>query len=1711
MRRYLCTYLIFCVVCLIAGIGLAADAGSTVTLLPGEGTVAPAFQVTRDSGDVLTLEMELPGLVRSDFEVEGDTYQQLSILGGGYFGAEGEPSLPKLTRLIAVPEGKGVQARIVATEVKTLSGYKLLPLQPDDSKSFVLDADYYKRQGFGDTPLLTVGEPAIMRDIRVVPVIFNPVRYDPATGQVEVTCKQTVEITFTGSDSRNARPMEHDFIVESFDTMYRNMIVNYDSSKGAVGPGSFLYICPDNASVISGLTSLLDWRRRQGYNVVLATTSETGTSRTAIKSYIQTACNTYSTPLEFVCLVGDATGSYVIPTWTESVSGYGGEGDHEYTKLDGTDNLPDIHIGRISIRDITDLNTIVNKVVNYETDPWLTNDPGWFSRAALAGDPSSSGESCIHVNQWVKHQLLGLGYADIDTVWSSSGSTMLSKFARGGTLLTYRGYYGMSGISTGDLESLGNGEKLPFAVITTCDTGSFASDTNCRTEAIVRSSSGGAMASIGMATLGTHTRENNCFFQGIIDGVLNSGDFRVGPALSYGKVEMYNNYQDNSPNSVTIWCTWNTLIGDPGCEMYTSAPKDLNVSYPASLAVGAAGVTVTVEGNGSIPIPGTKVALYKDGEILQTGYTDASGTVALPLDSHTAGTLHVTAMKHNFVPHQGTITLGSVTSHVAYTNHALDDDSSGQSYGNGDGLVNPGETFELAVQVTNLGSSTAYATTGILTCSDPYINVVTENRSFGDIGSGSSVWSSGDYVFALGGSAPAGHTFLLQLETASGGNTWTNVIEMTAAGAAFTAEGYTFTGAGGSLDPGETGDLSIEVRNGGSEAISGANAYLYSQSPWVDVSDGSGLYGSIAVGGTGENLGDRFTISIDSGCFQGHLATFQMIMDFTDGASDTVIFQTTVGSASSDDPVGPDNYGYYAFDNSDVTYDSAPIYNWVEIAPGSGGSGTSVGLTDFGYEQDDTRIVNLPFDFPFYGKNYDKISVCSNGWLAMGGTYLKHWYNKTLPCAGGPDAMIAAFWDDLYISGGVYYWYDASNHRFVVQWDDCRVRTTNSYNTFEVILYDPAYHGTATGDGRIVCQYQTVNNNDSSDGYATVGIQNDDRSDGLLYTYWADYAAGAAILNGTRAIAFETYALQPHGTLAGDVTNATGGGTPIEGVTIEVMEASRTLYTAQNGFYSGSVPVGQFTVIASHESFAPDTVTSVTIVEDGTTVLDFSLDDILGPYILNTTQHPHTDDTVGPYVIQTNITDLSGVSDVHFYYTSSTSGGPHEVTLTSIDPPTGLYEAEIPGQATGSIVQYWVTAVDVAANESAAPSGAPFSTYSFYVGGVVTIFGDDFESNQGWTVGDTGDDASSGIWERVDPNGVFDGATEIQPEDDATPDPGVNCYITGNDPPGSSQGTEDVDGGKTTLLSPWFDLTGYSSVTVQYKRWYSNDTGYAPGEDYWIVEVTDDNVQWERLENTQTSQRSWETFNFSLSDHIDLTSTVRFRFIASDEGSGSVVEAGVDDFSLTGFLFSGEDTESPTVSVTDPNGGEAIQGGSGHVYTIEWDADDNFGVVLTHIILSTDSGVSWPDTLVSGALNGSWTWDVPSASEPNCRIKVVCLDAAANPGEDSSDGDFTIDNLSAVEGAPPVRLSLAQNQPNPFNPRTKIQFAVPRDQDISLRIYDVEGRLVDTLAQGFHAAGTYTVIWDGTNGRGARVSSGLYFYSLNTGKQSLTQKMLLLK
>ncbi len=91
------------------------------------------------------------------------------------------------------------------------------------------------------------------------------------------------------------------------------------------------------------------------------------------------------------------------------------------------------------------------------------------------------------------------------------------------------------------------------------------------------------------------------------------------------------------------------------------------------------------------------------------------------------------------------------------------------------------------------------------------------------------------------------------------------------------------------------------------------------------------------------------------------------------------------------------------------------------------------------------------------------------------------------------------------------------------------------------------------------------------------------------------------------------------------------------------------------------------------------------------------------------------------------------------------------------------------------------------------------------------------------------------------------------------------------------------------------------------------------------------------------------------------------------------------------------------------------------------------------------------------------------------------------------------------------RLSLGQNYPNPFNPSTRFEFNLPESATIEIRVYNLLGQPVATVASGYYQAGTHTATWNGSNENGTHAPSGVYLYELTNEDERVVRKMILLR
>ena len=1107
----------------------------------------------------IQLEVRLAGIELLQGTLEGKRWDRVEITGGGYEQDLGCPEVPHFTRLVAIPAQAGVRAEFEALETATLPNLELMPAQGSDPEDLVsrttsvrYDAAVYHRNAFYPETRLSIGEPAVMRGVRLVTVRMNPIQYNPVTRELRVTTRFRVTIHFEGEDWRSVPtrqiPMSSSWANSLSGALLNADDLDVDSSQ----PGSYLIICKNDAGLINYLQPLMEWKMRKGHSVTLQTFNY-GANNYAIKTLIQNAYDTWPVPPEFVLLVGDVTGTYALPGW-QTNDNY--VIDHPYSQLEGNDILADVALGRLPAGSSTEVQTMVNKILYYEKMPYTTSTD-WYHQGVVIAGNANAGLSSVQVNRWIKTRMVQLQYTRIDTFWywmsGSVAGTLTPAINDGVLFANYRGNNHMENFTTYSIDNLTNGRKLPFVVTITCGTGGFGG-WGMSGESLMQhfvtvgtpTSPKGAVACVGTATLDTHTRQNNTVDMGTWAGIFDLGITYAGEALNYGKLQLYYTYEQHDPQSVDDFSKWNALAGDPGLELFTHAIQYMTCDVPASLPYGENSLSLTVNETGVGPLENATVCFYKSGTggMQAVGYTDANGQVTLPISVTAAGNLKVTITKQNFYPIVDSLDIVQAAVAVGYYSHSVDDDNLGGSSGDNDHVVNPGEIVQIPLTLKNFGSSTTatgVSATGSL--NDAYATLSSATQSFPNLPPGSTGNSSGSYLVTVAPNCPNGHGLPLMFSASSGQGSWPGIINLSVVSYDLAVLSAVASGSDSLLSPGETANFVLTVSNVGGKTAANLTATLTSLSSYVTVNDNSASFGTVNVNSTATCSANPFNLTAAANTPPGYQANLAVTFN-ANGATQTDTLTIALGAKTQADPTGPDAYGYYCFDNTDVNYPQHPTYAWMEIDPAYGGGGTQLAISDPGENLDASVVVNLPFTFRYYGQTTNAITVCSNGWLSCyPDNSFNDFRNYPIPTPMGPFAMIAPFWDDLitWSGGHVFTRYEAANHRFVVEWSRLNNLTSITQQVFEAILLDPAYYPTPTGDGEILFQYNAITQvagPGDDNPYSTVGIESWDQQTGIEVTYWNTYDDPAtAPLANSRAYLFTTnFSYQPAAPSPVDIT-----------------------------------------------------------------------------------------------------------------------------------------------------------------------------------------------------------------------------------------------------------------------------------------------------------------------------------------------------------------------------------------------------------------------------------------------------------------------------------------------------------------------------------------------------------------------------------------------
>jgi len=1087
-----------------------------------------------DSFTEFELNIEMLNCTESEttnyIELPGNLYP-----GSGHISGPAGTVLPSYTVLVAIPEGAPLSVSILEDNITEINHFQLAACDKEDSQwvNPGISSD-----GYYPDNLYVFEYAGKMRDVNIARLTLYPVQYDYSNRQLKIHSKLRIRANHPAGNICEPGTT----ISEAFKPIYDAFLINSSSlDPTTVTRGQFWFVVPDN--LVSNISQIVDWEKAKGFITRVIPLSSIGfnPSSTAIYNYLKSLYFGSNPKPDYICLIGDTQmpGGVSMPTYTYYSPWSPDEidSDNYYSFIDGNDYFPDVFIGRISVSTAVDLTNYTAKYFGYERYPYM-DDTTWYKKATvISGGEDNWFISPRQTKMWCREIMLDHGYTNVDTIFSTiyydpPASSITASISAGVSLVNFRGYGYAEGwyshslwYTTNNLAQLSNGPKFAVMHSIVCATGDYndGNVANCFGETWIRLANKGGPGFIGNTNHFAHTKWTNAIDCGIYWGLFQGGVHTLAQSELAGKMNLYLAFPGNTQPGDTVELYFNSYndLGNPELNYWLGVPKTMTVVIPDTLGLGQAGVDIEIMDSQGNPVPNAYVCLWKGTQIFTGQFAENNSFVHFQIYTDSVGPIKVTVTAPSYIPFEGTIQVVDMPVCVGLNGYNISDDSSGLSRGNNNGAANPAETIELYSVVKNYGSSIiAESTNANLISIDPYVDVQSAWASYGNIASGDTSISQEPFVVHVSAEAPDNYRARFAMDIHAGQfGPWHNILSLPISAPDLNVTSVAIEGDNNGnhqLDRGETAQLIVSLMNQGSETLAGSRAVLRTSDSLIQIIDSIAVYPPIGLDSTVDNWADPFSIMLSPDIYDGHRIPFELKIDDLNGIRRTIPFAISVGVISADDPIGPDGYGYYCLDNTDISYQQHPVYDWIPIET----SWPYVNIPD-----DDETTIALPFQVSFYGDVYDQITISDNGYIAMGATWWSNFQNAQIPGPQCAKAMIAGFWDDITNGSGgsirVYYHHDPAAGKFIVGWRNVYVNDNNQWLTFEIIFLDESVWPTVTNDNDIIIQYATAVSCITN----SVGICNYERNDGLQYMFNSILAPGAAPISNGRAIKFTTGSL----------------------------------------------------------------------------------------------------------------------------------------------------------------------------------------------------------------------------------------------------------------------------------------------------------------------------------------------------------------------------------------------------------------------------------------------------------------------------------------------------------------------------------------------------------------------------------------------------------
>ncbi|NOY22765.1 MAG: hypothetical protein GXO70_04530 [Acidobacteria bacterium] len=560
MRRFLFSLFII----LTSGLMMAGTGNNSVTVKP--------------DGNDLLLTFNLPTLHIELMTAHGKQFQRIVLDKAGTTSTVGQAELPLFAVNIALPGSTLPEIMVLEKSKRELIlKHPVYPVQmpwpknrPLSERPFSMDSDWYNATHM-NPELVSAGQLFVIRGTAGTSVVIRPFNYNPVINDLTVVDHLVIRLHFTDTTKGYREPS-----APAFKALFHRIFANHEEMEKPeaglmkVESGTkdvlrkyLIITAPEFESALSGFVA---HKQSLSYAVTVVTTTVTGATTTAIKSYLQGMYDDLATRPEFVLLVGDTD---KIPAWT-STQLDNPRNDLYYATLEGTDYFPDVFLGRFSVSSSDELQNIISKTIYMESHLAELPKKVLF----MASNDNSPITEATH--NYVDTNYFGPDGYNSTKLYNrlNPGTSATTSAINGGErYAVYSGHGDWNYWADGPVFYQDNVRALindiyPFVFSFACLTGKYDSS-ECFGETWIRVANGGT--TFWGSSVYSYWNEDDVLEKGVFKAAFTDGLDQICPMFNAGKMALYDHYAGGG-SSKRYFEQYN-LMGDPSVYTKGSLPN----------------------------------------------------------------------------------------------------------------------------------------------------------------------------------------------------------------------------------------------------------------------------------------------------------------------------------------------------------------------------------------------------------------------------------------------------------------------------------------------------------------------------------------------------------------------------------------------------------------------------------------------------------------------------------------------------------------------------------------------------------------------------------------------------------------------------------------------------------------------------------------------------------------------------------------------------------------------------------------------------------------------------------------------------------------------------------------------------------------------------------------------------------------------------------